>query len=91
MTEKAHTMSKTIPETSARLPTGDVAARYSVTTRSIDRWRKDPDLAFPQPIYINDRKYWSLADLEKWERERTRIGIRVGDNRRWRESRLRSA
>ena len=83
-------MSKTIPETSARLPTGDVAARYSVTTRSIDRWRKDPDLAFPQPIYINDRKYWSLADLEKWERERTRIGIRVGDNRRWRESRLRS-
>ena len=64
-------MSKTIPETSARLPTGDVAARYSVTTRSIDRWRKDPDLAFPQPIYINDRKYWSLADLENWERERS--------------------
>ena len=71
-------MSKTIPETSARLPTRDVAARYSVTTRSIDRWRKNPDLAFPQPIHINDRKYWSLADLEKWERERTRI--RVGDN-----------
>jgi hypothetical protein len=60
----------TIPESSARLPTGDVAARYSVTTRSIDRWWKDPELAFPQPIYINDRKYWSLADLEKWERER---------------------
>jgi hypothetical protein len=72
MTERAHTMSKTFPETNARLPTGDVAARYSVTTRSIDRWRKDPELAFPQPIYINDRKYWSLADLEKWERERAR-------------------
>jgi hypothetical protein len=71
MTERAHAMSKTIPETSARLPTGDVAARYSVTTRSIDRWRKDPELAFPQPIFIRDRKYWSLADLEKWERERT--------------------
>jgi len=60
----------TISESSARLPTGDVAARYSVTTRSIDRWRKDPELAFPQPIYINDRKYWSLADLEEWERRR---------------------
>jgi len=73
MTDKAYTMSKnppTISGSSARLPTGDVAARYSVTTRSIDRWRKSPDLAFPQPIYINDRKYWSLADLEKWERER---------------------
>ena len=75
MTDKAYTMSKkltAIPESSARLPTGDVAARYSVTTRSIDRWWKDPELAFPQPIYINDRKYWSLAELENWERERAR-------------------
>ena len=76
MTDRAHTMSKkltTIPESSARLPTGNVAARYGVTTRSIDRWWKDPELAFPQPIYINDRKYWSLTDLEEWERERARI------------------
>jgi hypothetical protein len=60
----------TTPESSARLPTGDVAARYGVTPRSIDRWRKDPELAFPQPIYIRDRKYWSLGELERWERER---------------------
>ena len=53
-----------------RLPTGAVAARYGVTTRSVDRWWKDPDLNFPQPIIINERKYWAVTDLEIWERQR---------------------
>jgi hypothetical protein len=67
------TMSKklSISESGARLPTGDVAARYGVTPRSIDRWRKDPELAFPKPIYIRDRKYWSVKELVNWERQRT--------------------
>src|SRR6516165_8959538 len=58
------------PKMAARLPTGAVAARYGVTTRSVDRWWKDPDLNFPQPIIINERKYWAVTDLETWERGR---------------------
>ena len=70
----AKTKITAIPESSARLPTGDVAARYGVTTRSVDRWWKDPKLGFPQPIYINDRKYWAIADLEQWERKLSAAG-----------------
>jgi hypothetical protein len=58
-----------IRESTVRLPTGAVAQRYQVTPRSVDRWWKNPKLGFPQPIFINERKYWSLADLEKWERK----------------------
>jgi predicted DNA-binding transcriptional regulator AlpA len=59
----------TIPESSARLPISAVAARYGVTNRSIDRWMRSDTLNFPVPIYINSRKYWSVSDLETWERE----------------------
>jgi hypothetical protein len=58
-----------IPE-STRLPTGAVAQRYGVSTRSVDRWWKDSQLNFPQPIIVRQRKYWALADLETWERKR---------------------
>jgi hypothetical protein len=63
-----HDEARLSPKIAARLPTGAVAARYGVTTRSIDRWWKDPDLNFPQPIIVNARKYWALTDLEIWER-----------------------
>jgi hypothetical protein len=52
-----------------KLPTTNVARRYGVVPRSIERWQKDPKLEFPQPLIINGRKYWSLAELETWERE----------------------
>jgi hypothetical protein len=63
-----HDEARLSPKMAARLPTGAVAARYGVTTRSVDRWWKDPDLNFPQPIIVNERKYWALTDLEIWER-----------------------
>jgi hypothetical protein len=59
-----------------RLPTGAVAARYEVSTRSIERWCADPELGFPQPLYVNDRKYWSLAELDAWDRARLRISLK---------------
>ena len=65
-----HDEARLSPKMAARLPTGAVAARYGVTTRSVDRWWKDPDLNFPQPIIINQRKYWAVTDLEIWERQR---------------------
>jgi len=53
-----------------RLSTKRVSERYGVSTKSIERWERDPRLDFPEPIRIYERKYWRLADLVRWERQR---------------------
>ena len=45
------------------LPTTATRARYGVSDMTIFRWLADPKLCFPQPIRINGRRYWRLADL----------------------------
>lgn len=52
------------------LPIGDVIARYRVSVMSIERWLRDPRMAFPQPVYFGRRRFWLLNDIENWERER---------------------
>ena len=52
---------------SARIPMRDVAARYGVHVRTIERWIEDPVLSFPQPIYIRRRRYIKAGDLQTWE------------------------
>ncbi len=47
-----------------QLPIGAVAARYSISTRTVDRWLADPRVGFPQPLRVRDRRYWRIADLE---------------------------
>ena len=54
--------------TGARLPTVQVAKRYGVCSRTIERWEQDAALEFPVPLMVNRRKYWSIAELESWER-----------------------
>lgn len=54
--------------TGRKLPARLVAARYSVVVRSLDRWCERPELGFPQPTYINGRKYWDEAALDAWDR-----------------------
>jgi hypothetical protein len=51
----------------ARIPMRDVAARYHVHVRTIERWIDDPALSFPQPIYIRRRRYIKAGDLQAWE------------------------
>jgi predicted DNA-binding transcriptional regulator AlpA len=45
-----------------------VAARYSVTERTIDRWAESGVL--PMPMRINARCYWDESEIEKRERDR---------------------
>jgi hypothetical protein len=52
------------------LPKPKVAERYRTTSRAVDRWRKDPNLGFPQPISINGFLYFSEPELIAWERSR---------------------
>ena len=58
------------------VPNKDTAARYGVTTRTIDRWGNDDELGFPKPIVINGRNYYP-QDLE-WEAGRVE-GVRRGN------------
>jgi hypothetical protein len=57
-----------------RLPTVQVAKRYNVVVRTIERWERDPNLSFPKPLVVNKRKYWRLEELERWERSRASEG-----------------
>jgi hypothetical protein len=57
-----------------RLPTVQVAKRFSVVVRTVERWLQDPNLNFPKPIVVNKRRYWRLEELERWERSRASEG-----------------
>jgi len=46
-----------------------VRVRYGgVTAMTIHRWLRNESLGFPQPIYINRRRYWREADLDAFDR-----------------------
>jgi predicted DNA-binding transcriptional regulator AlpA len=51
-----------------------VRDRYGVSKMTVWRWLRDADLRFPQPTTIKRRHYWSLPDLEQWERTRAARG-----------------
>jgi hypothetical protein len=57
-----------------KLGTVAVANRYDTSVRTVDRWTKDPALDFPQPMFINKRKYWSLNALKQWDRKQSARG-----------------
>ena len=44
----------------------------NVSEVSIWRWLNDPDLDFPQPIYIARRRYWREVDVIEWLDARSR-------------------
>ena len=49
------------------LPDRAVSERYSVTTRTLDRWDNRTDMNFPKPRKINGRKYRSEDELNNWD------------------------
>jgi len=52
------------------LPTTQVARRYRVSRKTIERWQDQPALDFPAPLLIHRKKYWRVRLLEAWERGR---------------------
>jgi hypothetical protein len=58
------------------LPSAPVRARYGGRSHMwIERRLKD-DPTFPRPIYIAKRRYWRLADLIAWERNKAALPAR---------------
>lgn len=50
------------------LPTEGVRARYGVSRQTVWRWTRNPTLGFPAPSMIAGRPFWSVDDLERYER-----------------------
>lgn len=50
------------------LPTRLVCRRYGISDRTLARWERDSGLNFPQPVKINDRKYYDSAALTAFDR-----------------------
>jgi hypothetical protein len=65
-------MSSDIQSTGRKLPTRLVCERYGVSSRTVERWERNPDLNFPQPTIINKRKYWDDDALTGWDRTQVR-------------------
>lgn len=46
----------------------ETAEYIGVATRTIDRWRKEPQIYyhFPAPRYVAGRPRWNIKDLDAW-------------------------
>lgn len=56
------------------LPARVVWERYGVSSITLHRWIKSPEMHFPKPFYLGRYRYWKIADLEAWERSAPRQG-----------------
>ena len=68
--EDAVGIGRTSADDDRRLGTSGVARFYNVTTRTIERWVADPELGFPQPLYVRSRKYWLMRELRAFDHAR---------------------
>lgn len=52
------------------IPNAKTARRLGVTTRTLFRWTAQPDLHFPNPCFVNHRRYFSAAEIDAWQASR---------------------
>lgn len=52
------------------IPNAKAAKRLGVTTRTLFRWTAQPDLNFPTPCLVNNRRYFSAAEIDAWQASR---------------------
>ena len=52
------------------LPDSKVKDRYGVCLKTLRRWDDKPEMKFPLPKVINNRKYRDVAELDNWDAAR---------------------
>ena len=52
-----------------------LARELDTTTRTIDRWARDPDLHFPQSIVMKRRVFFYRDEIEAWKTSRIRNSV----------------
>lgn len=55
-----------------------VQERYRISDSTLFRWERDPSLGFPQPLVINRRKLYRIAELVAWERSKAAVARQTG-------------
>jgi hypothetical protein len=55
-----------------KLPLKLVAERYSVHTRTIERWLRNVPMGFPRPLVINRRYYFDEDELDAYDAKQRR-------------------
>jgi hypothetical protein len=70
------------------IPDRRAAQRYGVHIRTLARWDKTPELAFPPPVYLRGRRYREAAALDQWDLENSRkaAALHAPTSRREREA-----
>ncbi len=53
------------------LDMAEVADRYSISVRTLERWLRDPAIGFPKPMMINKRRFFRASDLHQFDAEKT--------------------
>ena len=55
-----------------------VATRYSISIRTIDRWMADPKVGFPAPdLVVRSNRFWSETSLVAFERDAAKFARRT--------------
>jgi hypothetical protein len=49
------------------VPNSEVKDEFGVCYQTIRRWERDPDLNYPEPVWIKNRKYQSRRKLEAFK------------------------
>jgi hypothetical protein len=52
------------------VPDSQVRARYGRTAETLKSWERNPRLNFPQPVWINGRKFRDADELDAFDRAR---------------------
>jgi hypothetical protein len=52
------------------IPDAQVCRRYSIHTSTLRNWDNDPDLKFPEPIRIRNRKFRDEDALDQFDQDR---------------------
>jgi predicted DNA-binding transcriptional regulator AlpA len=47
-----------------------LAEYFGVTTMTIWRWQRDPNLSFPQPSVVNGISFTDIEAVDQWMRQR---------------------
>jgi len=48
----------------------EVCERLGVTTMTIHRWMKDPEVNFPRPVQVKRLRFWPEPEIAAWLNER---------------------
>jgi len=52
------------------IPDPAVCRRYGIHSSTLYNWDRNPNLNFPKPIYINNRKFRDEGELDEFDQAR---------------------